>query len=252
MKIDPKTIYALDFDGVICDSAVETGITGWKAATQVWDDLTGTLPDGAFLDAFRQVRPALETGYEAMLIMRLLSHGVSSEDLLENYAGLLQSVVHDNNLNIEDIKVLFGQIRDGWIKQDIQEWVSMNPLFAGVTEKLNKLSSTCEWFVITTKQERFVHEILAANSIELATEHIFGLDRKMSKSTVLMQLKQTCSGQDICFVEDRLPTLDAIIQHPELSDIQLYLANWGYNTSQDRDAASNKPIRVIGLDQFLA
>ncbi|HFD13311.1 MAG TPA: HAD family hydrolase, partial [Crenotrichaceae bacterium] len=58
MKFSADHIYALDFDGVICDSAVETGITGWKAATHVWNEMTGVLPDQVLLDAFRRVRPA--------------------------------------------------------------------------------------------------------------------------------------------------------------------------------------------------
>jgi len=36
--------YALDFDGVICDSAVETGITGWKSACTLWQGMPETIP----------------------------------------------------------------------------------------------------------------------------------------------------------------------------------------------------------------
>ena len=32
-------LYALDFDGVICDSAVETAVTGWRVAQTLWDDM---------------------------------------------------------------------------------------------------------------------------------------------------------------------------------------------------------------------
>ncbi|NOR71147.1 MAG: HAD family hydrolase, partial [Methylomarinum sp.] len=48
-------IYALDFDGVICDSALETGVSGWKAAAKIWDDFTTSLPSKDFSDKFRQV-----------------------------------------------------------------------------------------------------------------------------------------------------------------------------------------------------
>ena len=33
-----SVIYTLDFDGVVCDSAIETGISGWKAGATIWDD----------------------------------------------------------------------------------------------------------------------------------------------------------------------------------------------------------------------
>ena len=56
-------ISALDFDGVICDSAVETGVTAWKAASQIWHDLDTLLPSQELLEKFRLVRPVLETVY---------------------------------------------------------------------------------------------------------------------------------------------------------------------------------------------
>ena len=38
-------IYALDFDGVICDSAIETAVTGWKVAQKIWQDMPSSLPE---------------------------------------------------------------------------------------------------------------------------------------------------------------------------------------------------------------
>ncbi|WP_411727104.1 hypothetical protein [Methyloglobulus sp.] len=64
-------IYALDFDGVICDSAVETAITGWKAASGILGDIPKAVPQ-EMIGRFRLVRPIIETGYEAILAMRLL------------------------------------------------------------------------------------------------------------------------------------------------------------------------------------
>ena len=56
----PK-LYAFDFDGVICDSAIETGITGWRVASKMWPDMPSDIPSN-MLDDFRQVRPLIETG----------------------------------------------------------------------------------------------------------------------------------------------------------------------------------------------
>ncbi len=71
-------LYALDFDGVICDSAVETAITGWKAAGQIWNDMPRTVPP-AMIERFREVRPIIETGYESILAMRLIHLGETTE-----------------------------------------------------------------------------------------------------------------------------------------------------------------------------
>jgi len=246
-----QCLYALDFDGVICDSAVETGITGWKAASVLWEDMADKQPEETVLSAFRHVRPALETGYEAILIMRLLCQGMDAHYLLNNYTACLESLVHDESLDVNALKRLFGEIRDIWIDNDYQQWMQMNPLFPGVAEKLKKLPASAKWYIVTTKQERFVKHILKANQIELPEQFIFGLDRAMRKSDVLSQLQNAHPLQVICFIEDRLPALEEVVQREELRKIRLYLANWGYNTEQDRQAASHYPISVINVNQFL-
>ena len=97
-------IYALDFDGVICDSAVETGITGWKAAKQLWDDLATPLPSPQLIEKFRKVRPILETGYEATLLIRLLHDGEIVETILNNFSEKKKDVIKDNKLNTASLK----------------------------------------------------------------------------------------------------------------------------------------------------
>ena len=245
-----QCIYALDFDGVICDSAIETGITGWKAASQLWNDMSGELPGQTLLDDFRRVRPVLETGYEAILIMRLLFQGVSADTLLEHFYEQMQAIIQTDNLDTDQLKHLFGKTRDTWIKNDLQQWIAMNPLFPGIAEKLQALNTHCLWYIITTKQERFVKQILHAHNLELADQRIYGLDRNMSKVAVLKQLLKTHPDQSIYFIEDRLPTLQTVIQNKDLTEIKLFLARWGYNTDHDKSTVDNSQITLITIEQF--
>jgi hypothetical protein len=54
------------------------------------------------------------------------------------------------------------------------------------------------------------------------------------------------------FVEDRLETLQHVTIHPDLADVGLFLAVWGYNTPEIRASVrSNGPIRLLDLEQFL-
>ncbi len=244
--MDQTPIYALDFDGVICDSAIETAITGWKVASQLWSDMAGTVPTEQHIDQFRQLRPILETGYESILFMRLLQQGESVESIKNNIATFLQELSGDT----EALKKLFGQIRDQWIKQARAEWLEMNPLFGGVADKLEVLNGM-PWYVITTKQERFVEEILKVNQIDLARENIFGLDAKMSKEAVLLSLQKKYGDTPLCFVEDRVKTLFNVQDNPELTSVKLQLAAWGYNTDEDKALAKSKGIPLVSLADFL-
>ncbi len=52
-------------------------------------------------------------------------------------------------------------------------------------------------------------------------------------------------------MEDRLKTLELVKQQSDLKDVQLFLADWGYNTQPEREAGQNDSrIRVISLSDF--
>lgn len=244
-------IYALDFDGVICDSAIETGIAGWKAAMHIWDEIVTPLPSQKVLDQFRQARPSMETGYEAILIMKMINDGESVEAILNDFHEKKDKLIRDSGLDIEMLKKLFGETRDRWIKDDLNEWMDMNPLFSGVAEKLKHLASQDIWYIITTKQERFVKQILNANQINIPRDRVFGLDKKMSKEAVLLGLIDKHPKETIYFVEDRLPALLKVIENKKLVSVQLFFAIWGYNTEKDKLDARQETIKLIGLDDFL-
>jgi phosphoglycolate phosphatase-like HAD superfamily hydrolase len=244
-------IYALDFDGVICDSAVETAITGWKCAGQIWDDMPGPVPP-QLINQFRQVRPIIETGYEAILAMRLLHLGETTAAIHSDYAGKTQALMQAAQVDAGDLKQRFGATRDAWIETALADWIDMNPLFSGISERLQRLGQQGVWYIITTKQERFVKQILKANRIELPDAHIFGLDRNMSKQEVLKKLLKKHSGQPIHFVEDRLPTLLNVLKNDELAEIKLIFALWGYNTDADKGVAAQNPFVCQLLENFLA
>lgn len=243
-------IHAFDFDGVICDSALETAITGWKAAGQIWADMPDDTPEN-LIAQFRAVRPMIETGYEAILAMRLLFLGNSCEAIFNDYQTKTGQLMLEANVSIDDLKTLFGDTRDIWIAHDRAGWIAMNPLFPGIKEKLQRLSQTDIWHIVTTKQERFVKKILNAHEIELAGERIYGLDRNMSKPEVLKQLIKAHPEQPVEFVEDRLPALLNVQKEAELAGVQLAFASWGYNTAEDKSSAAQRGFRVLSLQDFV-
>jgi phosphoglycolate phosphatase-like HAD superfamily hydrolase len=241
-----STLYAFDFDGVICDSAIETAMSGWKAAQELWTDLPADLPSD-LLEKFRLIRPVMETGYEAILILRLLFEGMSVEYLLAHFDKQIEVLMIRDELTVQELKQQFGETRDQWIADDLDSWVAMNPLYGPIADKLRQLNAI-NTVIITTKQERFVQQILSANQIQFPRESIYGLDRNMSKQHILHNLMLERPGDTILFIEDRLPTLINVIADAQLDPIVLYLANWGYNTDEDCEQASQRErLRLLDL-----
>lgn len=229
--IDKASLWALDFDGVICDSAIETGLSGWAVAAKQWPKMPTKCPDD-MLDAFRAVRPVMETGFEAILIMRLLFEGVETEALLNDFNLQLDALIERDKLSTNDLKAAFGAYRDQWIERDLESWIRQNPLFDGIKPHLKSLHAS-DWLIITTKQQRFVEYILEANEISCPTA-IYGLEDGRGKPEILSELVKASPQRAIIFVEDRLPTLMKVMQENALENIELWLADWGYNTHQDK------------------
>jgi len=244
-------IYALDFDGVLCDSVIETAITAWRLAQNIWDDMPKTEATQESIEAFRSVRPFLKTGHEAILIIRLLYIGMPVEKLCENYKEETKKLIEQEKLDIAEIQKLFGEARDRWVDESLEEWIKMTPLFEGVVAFLNGLEKE-NLYLVTTKQERFVKYILEANGIELEDEKIWGFDRGMSKADILFDIQSNNPDKEMLFVEDRYPALVAVIEDNRLDDVELQLASWGYNRAADRERAiESDRIELVDLKDFL-
>jgi phosphoglycolate phosphatase-like HAD superfamily hydrolase len=248
--MNDATVYAFDFDGVICDSAIETAISGWKSACLLWNDMPVDMPQ-EMIERFRDVRPIIETGYEAILSIRLLYLGESIEAIYQGYRDLFEILMREAQVTSNDLKKIFGDTRDVWIANDKADWIEKNPLYPGVAQKLMQLSQNNTWYIVTTKQERFAKKILYANHIELNPEYIFGLDRNMSKPEVLKILLRRHAGQILHFVEDRLPALLKVREQPELDVVKLSFATWGYNCAADKIKATAQGFKQLKLNEFL-
>ncbi len=246
-----KLIYALDFDGVICDSAIETAITGWRAAQKIWQDIPASFPSNSLMNDFRRIRPLLETGYEAIIIIRLLYLQVRFESLLQDYPQQIQACIVSENLEISQLKQLFGDTRDDWILQYPQQWLEMNPLFDGIKQQLATLAGST-WYIITTKQKRFVKQILQAHKVTIDDSCIYAMEAKMSKQETLIKLSKRHPEQKIIFIEDRLPTLIEIKNKKQLKTIKLQLADWGYNTENDKKKAQQHCIEIISRSELIS
>ncbi|KAF7826067.1 uncharacterized protein G2W53_017231 [Senna tora] len=261
-------LYALDFDGVLCDSCGETAISALKAAKVRWPalfDAVDSATEDWILEQMIAVRPVVETGWETLLLVRLLletrmpslskssvSEGLTVEGILENWLHLRPIVMKEWGEENKDALIdLFGNIRDEWLNNDFASWIAANRFYPGVPDALNFATSTL--YIVTTKQGRFVEALLR----ELAgvtqfswTIQIFLYSPKVQ---VLKQLqkKPEHQGLRLHFVEDRFATLKNVMKEPELDGWNLYLVNWGFNTKKERDeAAANPRIQLLDLSDF--
>eukprot|EP00250_Pteridium_aquilinum_P012109 c20517_g1_i1 orf=321-1136(-) len=261
-------LYALDFDGILCDSCGESSISALKAAKVRWPEVFVDIDDHTeswILETMHTVRPVVETGYENLLLVRLLlesripgskrtpvAEGLTVEKILEQWTSIKPVIMKDWGEDSRDVLVeLFGQVRDDWISQDLQGWILANRFYPGVTDALK--FATSKIYIVTTKQARFAQTLLKELAgVDLPPSFIYGLGSG-PKVEVLKKLQSQPEHQDLIlhFVEDRLATLHNVIKEPLLDKWNLYLGTWGYNTASEREAAAeNSRVNVLDLPEF--
>ncbi|XP_011624852.1 uncharacterized protein LOC18422845 isoform X2 [Amborella trichopoda] len=260
-------LYALDFDGVICDSCGESSISALKAAKVRWPQLFEGVDlelEEWILDQMHIVRPVVETGYENVLLVRLLleiqkptirkssvAPGLSIDGILENWSKLKPIIMEEWNEDRDTLIGLFGKVRDEWIEKDFSGWIGANRFYPGIADALKFASSTI--YIVTTKQSRFADALLRELAdVTIPPDRIYGLGSG-PKPEVLKQLQRQPehAGLKLHFVEDRLATLRNVIREGELDGWNLYLGNWGYNTAKEREEAESIPrIHILGLSDF--
>jgi phosphoglycolate phosphatase-like HAD superfamily hydrolase len=246
-------VVALDFDGVLCDSARETGASAWRAGCSLWKAWEGDVPR-AFIDRFVELRPLIETGFQTILLMKMIADGVGTTDIKARFGECCQAIIDEEELTREELVGLFGRTRDRWIETCPEEWLELHRFYPGVIEALRESMRKGPVYIVTTKQERFVSLLLDAVGVAFPSDHIYGLDRGMKKEEVLRLLlaEHGARSSRIHFVEDRLDTLIRVTTCRDLAAVSLYFAEWGYARPEDsREARACSRITVWGLGDFL-
>jgi phosphoglycolate phosphatase-like HAD superfamily hydrolase len=105
--------------------------------------------------------------------------------------------------------------------------------------------------VVTTKEGRFARKLLARAGFALDPAQVYGKEARRPKRTILLELCADGDAAGVWFVEDRIRTLEDVKTEPALARAKLFLAAWGYNTEDDREAARRDGrIVLLTLERF--
>ena len=253
MTANSPTILALDFDGVVCDGLIEYFEVAWRTYCQIWSPINDTPPDDLALRFYR-LRPVIETGWEMPVLIKALIEGFNDDQILQSWTNITPQILAADNLEAKAVSTKLDHLRDEWIQTDLNGWLSLHRFYPGVIERLKiTLKSEIQLYIVTTKEGRFVKELLQQEGVNLPPENIFGKEVKRPKYETLRELIKKANIQNVSlwFVEDRLKTLQLVKQQSDLDHVKLFLADWGYNTQPEREAGKNDPrIQLISLSHF--
>ena len=184
-------LFAFDFDGVICNSAKELCISGWEAGKQLYGpNITAdwpAKPSNDLISKFHQVRPVVETGWDAIIINRALMEGepvhkflsyyssTFREELIAKYrdpSSLLSCTISiEGQTSIpwkqseeERYKKAFHEARTNAIETNREEWLEENDFYPRALEVLRYLND------LQKEQER-LREVKNKSPLGLKSKH---------------------------------------------------------------------------------
>ena len=245
-------ILALDFDGVLCDGMPEYFEAAWRAWRRLRRPNAGEPPAGLF-DSFARLRPLVESGWEMPLVIHAVLAGASEAELLSDWRP--ETRLRELGVPRDTIAAELDGVRDEWIAADEPGWLDHHRFYPGVIERVRRIAGGPTGVaVVTTKEGRFALKLLERQGLRLDRENVFGKEARRPKREILKELvARHAAGvaARLWFVEDRLKTLEDAARDPALDGAGLFLAEWGYNTPEERAAARRDgQIRLLSLARF--
>lgn len=242
--------FAFDFDGVICNSAQESGLTAWRAAHSLWPELMDETPSQEFIERFPRLRPVIETGHENLAVVALVVKGHTDDEILNGFPALRDELHALGGADAISMRQAFGAARDQWLAQDEESWLAAQSAYPGIVDLINALDEPL--CIITTKEDRFTRKLVARFGMRVDPERIYALEsfEGGGKRSVLEKLAVEFPDHTLHFFEDRLATLETL---RNTSLARLYLVDWGYNTASERACAQAAGgIEVLTREDFLS
>jgi phosphoglycolate phosphatase-like HAD superfamily hydrolase len=249
-----------DFDGVICDGLIEYFETAWQAYCEIFKPVSDQPPAG-LAEKFYLLRPVVETGWEMPVLIEAIATQTPLEQIFEQWPQMALPYLEQANVSkAQSVQALDG-VRDRQIKTNFQSWLNLHRFYPGIIARIaDLLQGDVPIYIVSTKEGRFIQALLSQSGVDFSAERIIGKEVKRPKYETLRLLKEKHAVSHIWFVEDRLPALEEVKAQSDLSQVTLFLADWGYNLPADRERArQDSRIHLLslekvvqGFDQWLA
>ena len=245
-------ILALDFDGVCCDGLREYFEASRRAHARVWP--REPIPGPDRFTAFSALRPVILSGWEMPVLLRAIETGASRDEILAGWERVRDEITGADAALIAELGHALDQVRREWIATDAESWLALHRPYGAIAELSRLVAEPPRTVLVTTKEGEFARRILDHWGVRVAD--VQGKEAGGHKCENLRGLITAWAAAHgrrprLAFVEDRLETLQHVTRHPDLDDVALFLAAWGYNTEAARATArANGRIRLLTLEQF--
>jgi hypothetical protein len=214
-----KTLFFLDFDGVICDSLGECLISAWTAYYTLFLGQSPASVPLAFKARFLAERPFVRNSEDYLVLCDAIHRGIpagsqAAFDALAGEAGPKKLTLY---------KELFYQARGALLASDRDFWMGLNRIYPHMRGLFSGPSGAPELFILSTKRPEFIREILVHNGLSAREDRIL-YPGERTKYEVMAETMEREKSENAVFLDDQI---DHLLK-ARGGRIALYLPLWGY------------------------
>jgi phosphoglycolate phosphatase-like HAD superfamily hydrolase len=254
-------ILAVDYDGVISDSALKSLFISHNAychhfgskakksfggqcfTFENWEQMKKDYHQE--MEKYKRLRAYVEQSCDFLVIIKIIEEQIE----VENQQDFIR-IRNEMDLNYHFFHELFFQEKERWQKKDFGKWFSLAPVYKQVVTGIKQLLDEGAKVVIATSNlGRAIHPAFHADYLGFPMElkDIFDKNYGKSKSdhmkAIVEQYKVT--HEDIYFIDDQLNYLE----ETQVFGVNVFLAGWGYCTEEQKSVARKKGITVLEREE---
>ncbi len=250
-------ILAVDFDGVLSDSALKSLFVSHNAyckyfGSEVKKDFGGELFScdnwegmkkqyKKEMDYYHRFRSYIELSGDFFAIIKIMEERVWVEDQQE-------FITHRNQLHFDYhfFRELFFEEKEKWQKKSFRKWFFLSPVFKEVVKGIQRFTKEGQKVVIATSNlGEAIHRAFQPEYIgfKMDIEDIFDKNFGKHKAEHMQAIAEKYGAKlnEIYFIDDQL----SYLKGTDVLGVHAFLAGWGYCTESQKEEARKEKIPII-------
>jgi phosphoglycolate phosphatase-like HAD superfamily hydrolase len=242
-------ILALDFDGVLCDSAREAYRVAVETYASEWPEHrlpAGAAGDAALYARFLEAMPLGNRAEDYGVILAAVARGVPLPDQAA-YDAFHATIAPER---LRAFHRAFYRVRAAWAERDPAGWLAEMRPYPGLGALLRRRAGEVRLAIATAKDRASVRRLLQSHGIADLFADELVLDKeageKKREHVATLAGRAGCPPAEVTFVDDKVNHLEDVAP----LGARCVLAAWGYNGPRERRIAEARGFLVCGLDDF--
>jgi len=240
-------VLALDFDGVISDSAPEAFVVAVRTYRETFPEAgfaESAECDAAIFARFLAIMPLGNRAEDFGVALSAIDRGEALPDQ-QAYDAFRRSL---DPARLKAFHARFYRVRHAWAEALPDAWLGRIQPYPGVCDWLRRRAGDVRLAIATAKDRRSVGTLLGRYGIGDLFEEGFVHDKEtgVSKRSHIeaIALRAGCAPADVTFIDDKVNHLQDVAG----TGARCLLAGWGYNGEREQRLARAAGFGIPTLD----